>query len=331
MKDYRMRFIKDAEAALVQVLQPELVPMVSNIIIKALESYEITERCTDVAVMDHTNEKMMKRYSACLMIDGKSEGTIQMYHREIRRLSDAIQKPYTEMGTYDIRFYLATEKERGVSNRTLENTRAALSAFFQWMLLDDIIDKNPVASIRPIKSRSEIKEPFSDTETDALRSACDDAKKRAVIELLLSTGVRCSELTNLKLSDISTTDLTVRVRCGKGGKDRVTYMTPVCAKYVRQYLATRKDTEPWLLVNNRGNKMSASGIQHILKALGKKAGVSNVHPHRCRRTFATNLAKHGMEVQEIQRLLGHTDIGTTMIYVSVDDSTVRSAYNKYIA
>lgn len=331
MKDYRMDYIREIETALAQVFDPEQIPIISNIVIKALDGYEITERCTEIEVQDDINERLIKRYAACMSIDGKSKGTIKLYLATIKKLSDVLRKPFPEMGAYDIRYFLALEKDRGISNRTLENTRAFISAFFQWMLNDDIIPKNPLNSIKPIKYPDVIRKPFSDIELDAIRGACNTVKKRTVIELLISTGLRVSELTNLRIEDINTIDLSVKVRQGKGGKDRITYMTTVCMKYIQKYLSKRTDNEPWLILNNRGEKYSVDGIQWMLTELGKAAMVEDVHPHRFRRTFATGLARRGMEVQEVQKLLGHRDISTTMIYVSVDDTSIKSSYQKYSA
>lgn len=330
-KDYRMTFIRDVEMALASAIDPDQVPMISNIITKALADYEIIERCTDLVPLEDKNERLMKRYAACLSIDGKSKKTVKAYLREIRILSDTLGKPFTEMGTYDLRYFLGMEKERGISNRTLENKRSYIASFFQWMVDDEIITRNPAASIKPVKYPDEIRKPFSETEIDALRSACDTTKKRLIVELLLSTGARVSELVNLRIDDINTLDLSVQIRSGKGGKDRTTYTTSVCRKYLQEYLLTRTDNLPWLLLNNRHEQYRIDGIQHLLKTLGRIAGVDDVHPHRFRRTFATGLAKRGMEVQSIQRLLGHSDISTTMIYVNVDDTSVRSSYQKYIA
>ena len=330
-KDYRMSFVKEVEQLLVRQYDPEEVALISNAVIKALEPYEITERCTDLVVQDDINEKLIRKYKACLLIDGRSEGTIGQYARTAQKLSDTIRKPFTEMGTYDIRFFLALEMERGVSNSTLETTRANLSAFFQWLTVEEIIPKNPIASIKPIKFPDEIREAFSDVELDALRGACRTTKERALIEMLVSTGVRVSELTSMEVRDINLETLAVHVIHGKGSKERMTYTTPVSAKHMINYLKSRKEDGPMLFYNKNHDPIAPNGIRFILNELAKRAGVSDVHPHRFRRTFATNLAKRGMDIQEIQRLLGHSNINTTMIYVRTDDTKVQASYRRYTA
>lgn len=331
MKDYRLSFIKDLETMLSSSFEAAQILTISNAAMKALSEYEIMERCTDIVPVDNGNEKIIKRYRACLLVDGKSEKTIYQYTRTIRLLSEKVQKSFTEMGTYDIRFFLALEMERGISNITLENTRANISAFFQWLTNEEIILNNPVANITPIKYTKEIKKPFSEVEIDSLRSNCRTLKERALVEMLLSTGVRVSELADMEVQDISLIDLSVHVVHGKGAKERMTYTTSVSAKHMQEYLKNRRDSGNSLFYNKDHKPLRPGGIRHILNQIAKRAGVENVHPHRFRRTFATGLAKRGMDVQDIQRLLGHSDINTTMRYITMDDTKIQSSYNKYIA
>lgn len=330
-KDYRMSLIQDVENELIHQFTPDQVTMISNIVLKALSGYEITERCTDIVPLDDTNRKLIKRYRACLMVDGKSDKTIYGYWRSLERLSSAMNKPFTEMGTYDIRFYLAMEQERGLSLRSVENTRSNLSAFFQWMLNEELITKNPLAKIKPVKYPDELRKAFSEVEIDALRTSCKSLKERAIFEMLLSTGVRVSELSTMKVQDVNFSDLSVHVVHGKGAKERMTYMTSVSAKHLLQYLNDRQETGECLFYNHTHEALEAQGIRYILNALAKRAGVENVHPHRFRRTFATGLARRGMNVQEIQKLLGHSSIDTTMTYVNVENSGVQASYKKFSA
>ena len=330
-RDYRMDFIRSLEERLAPVMDPMQVHLAVDAATKVLADYEIMERCTELALPDDRNEKIIKRYCACLSIDGKSEKTIYQYRRTITKLSDFIQKPFTEMGAYDIRFFLACEKERGLSNRSLENTRANISALFQWLTVEDIIPKNPVAAINNIKFTKEVRKPFSDTEIDALRSSCRTLKDRALMEVLLSSGIRVSELSSMDRGDVNMTDLSVIVRHGKGNKERSTYITAVAAMHLKRYLDSRKDTGSCLFCNRSKNRLEPGGIRHILGELSKRSGVENVHSHRFRRTFATNLAARGMEIQEIQKLLGHENINTTLEYVCISDDRVRASYQKYIA
>ena len=329
MSDNREQFISRIKARIGTVLEPEIARAIVNEIVKELSNYEISERCTELVIPDGTNEKILKRYCACLNIDGKSKGTIYQYQRCCKRLAETIPKVYTEMGAYDIRYFLAIEKDRGVSNRSLENVRANLSAFFQWMAAEEVIPKNPCISIKPIRYTEECRLPFSETEIDAIRSACKNVKERAIIETLLSSGLRVSELINLDQTDIDVINHSVKVRHGKGDKERITYMTSVAMKHYKKYLSGRNDNHPSAFLNRCGDRLTANGVRSILTKIGDRAKVEDVHPHRFRRTFATGLAKRGMDVQEIRKLLGHSNLNTTMVYVYTDDSLVQTSYKKY--
>lgn len=333
MSDYRNQFLQSVQQILVRFIDDsEIIGTISNKIAIELNDYELTERCTDIVPLDSINDKLIKRYCACLVVDGKSERTIYQYRRAITLLSDFLSKPFTEMGTYDIRYYLAMEKERGVSERTLENTRANLSAFFQWLTIDEVIDKNPMLKIKPIKYNDEVKKAFSDVEIDKLRSACKNDKERALIEFLLSTGVRVTELCEMDISDIDFRSLTVHVRHGKGGKERITYTTAVTAEWLNRYLLNRRNQiNNYLFCNMANERIASGGVRFLLNQISKCANVTNVHPHRFRRTFATGLAKRGMDVREIQSLLGHSNINTTLEYICTDTEGVKASYRKYIA
>ena len=333
MADFRLSFLKSVEENMVDLFDSQQITKIVDRVTLALNNYEITERCTELVPSDPINERLIKRYCACLMVDGKSKNTIYQYRRTLIRLSDFLQeKPFTEVGVYNVRYYLACEKERGLSNRSVENLRANISAFFQWMSLEDIIPKNPMLAMNTISYTDEIKLPFSEVEIDSLKSACRNLKERALIEILLATGVRVSELSQMEICDINFDTLDVTVKHGKGAKERKTYMTQVSAKHVKKYLEDRKEKESkCLFVNIKHEMLKPSGIRYILNNIAKRAGVENVHPHRFRRTFATGLARRGMNIQEIQKLLGHTKVTTTLRYITIDDDNVKSSYNKYIA
>ena len=287
----------------------------------------MSERSTELTIYDDTNMRILKRYSACLRLDGKSEGTIYQYCRSGKRLADTTGKLFAEMGVYDIRLFLAMEKERGVSPRSLENTRANLSALFQWMVAEEIIPKNPCANINPIKYNSGNPVPFTDVEIDMMRCNCNTTRERALFETLLSSGLRISELISMNVGDVNLETKTIKVRHGKGDKSRTTYINSIAAKYLAEFLVGSAD-DP-VFTNSRGGRITDDGARYVLNAIAKRAGVTNVHPHRFRRTFATNLAARGMEVQTIQKLLGHTNINTTMVYVYTDDSGTQMSYQKY--
>ena len=186
-------------------------------------------------------------------------------------------------------------------------------------------------NIAPIKYPDKVRLPFSTVEIDNLRHACRTTKERAIVEMLLATGVRVSELTGLLVNDVDLNSMSVHVTRGKGNKERTTYMNDLAKTHLQTYLAHRDNESQHLFLNNQKKPLSAGGVRHILKELGKRAGVSNVHPHRFRRTFATGLANRGMEIQEIKKLLGHSDINTTLEYVYTSDAKAHASYLKYSA
>lgn len=329
--DYRMSIIRTVETELVNHFAPEQVNLISHVLTKALAGYEITERCTSIEPYDDSNEQILRRYAACLLVYGKSEGTLKQYVRTCRKLYEAVGKPYTEMNANDVLYFLAKEMERGVKDQTRENQRANISAFFQWMTNEEIIPKNPVAQVKPIKCHKEVKTAFSDVEIDALRSACKSLKERALIEFLLSTGVRVNEVATMTMQDVNRDTLSVHVVHGKGNKERLTYTTAVAMKHLLAYLHSRKEDGDTLFYNKNHEPISTDGIRYILNTIANRAGVDNVHPHRFRRTFATNLSRRGMPLQEIQILMGHRNTNTTMQYIATDDSRMNASYKKYTA
>ena len=331
MSDYRNELLQTIRESLATILKNETNDVVIRKITCILNDYEVTKKCTDVVVYDDQNERILKRYCACLMVDGKSEKTIKEYQRLIKKFLDTTGKPVKEIGVYDIRFFLAAEKERGVSNRTVENCRAYLSAFFQWLSAEEILPRNPCANVKPIKYTEKERLPFTSVELDALRQACVKMKERALIEALLTSGVRVSELALMDVSDIDFQTLAVHVRHGKGDKERTTYINDVAKHHLQKYVMARADISPSLFCNRNGQRLTTGGIRSILKAIAKRANVDNVHPHRFRRTFATGLAARGMAIQDIQKLLGHSDLNTTMEYVCISNTKVKASYNQYIA
>lgn len=307
------------------------ISLIENAIIKTLVNYEVTERVTALVPYDDINERILKRYWACLLVDNKSKGTIYQYMRFCRKLEELIRKPFNQMDANDVIYFLAMEMERGVSDRSRENARAVLSAFFQWMTNYGIISANPIATLKSIKYHEEIKLPFNDLEIDALRGACKNYKERALIEFLIATGVRVSELSQMLVEDVNQTKMVVHVVHGKGSKERMTYITPLAMEHLRKYLESRKEHGNALFYNKNHEPLRAEGIRFILNEIAERANVKNVHPHRFRRTFASNLSRRGMEIQEIKKLMGHVNINTTMTYIYIDDSKVQASYNTYIA
>ena len=242
-------------------------------------------------------------------------------------------KHYSLITTEDIREFL--DYYQGInncSNITLDSNRRALSSLFGWWHRNEYIYKNPMVRIKKIRGQKQVKKAFTTLELETLRDTIDpdDVRTKAVFELLLSSGIRIGELVRLNKYDMDFNNLTFRV-LGKGNKERICYFDDKAKLYLKQYLKKRADDNPALFVSQKGPyiRMSANAHERILRELGEKAGVEKVHPHRLRRTCATRAINRGMPLEQVQQLLGHNNIGTTMIYVNVDQNAVKLNHKKY--
>mgnify|MGYP002234441008 CR=1 FL=1 len=193
-----------------------------------------------------------------------------------------------------------------------------------------MIGRNPCASLKQIKYRKTVKKPYTATELERIRQACTNVRDLALVEFLYATGCRVSEVAGLDVADVDLDALECTV-LGKGNKERTVYLTEVAAMYLEQYLGTRRDAGEALFVGRKGKRIGKNGIEAIIKRLGRRAGVDNAHPHRYRRTRATNLLDRGMNIQDVAAILGHADLKTTQIYCFISQSNVRAAYRKYAA
>lgn len=330
--DYRERLLKKFEMIIIKKIPEEYIQMVSNCMLMALDDYEITPRCTEIAVPDTSNETILKIYASSLLIEGKSKHTIKAYVNELRRFGDFIRKDYTQAGAIDLRRYIASKMGSGVSESTCETLRSYVSAFYAWLTEEGYTESNAMARVKPIKFKVTKEDPFSSTEISSMRDAIKDIRLRAMFEFLLSTGVRANELCNIKLEDVNMQTMAVHVVCGKGNKERITFMNATAKMYIEKYLEIRKHKSVFLFCNDRGgSQMTTDNIRKHLKNIQKDSGIENVHPHRFRHTFASRLAKAGMPPQEVQLLLGHSSLTTTMIYVTTEEDMIRNSYMRYVS
>lgn len=266
-------------------------------------------------------------------LEGKSPNTVERYRYELQRLLSYVNKGVADITDGDISNYMRAYKAiRQISNQTLKNVRAVYSGFFAWLRDRDRIRKNPMVLVEDIKVEKKIKKPFTDEERELLLRNCETLRDKAMMEFLYSTAVRVSELAALNRKDIrwTTKDLTV---FGKGSKERTVYLNDRTNMYMKEYLETRSDDNEALFVSIRNphERLSKRGIEDIIKRTGRRAGVDKAHPHRFRRTAATNALNRGMPVQEVAQLLGHAKLETTMVYCSVDQAGVKYHHQKYLS
>ncbi len=299
-----------------------------------LADYDVTEKCTDVAIRD---EKVymdyLYMYLASLRMAGRSEKTIEHYKLQLSMMLHALEKPVGEITTEDLFTYLAQCKAiRQVGNRYLNNKRICFNSFFGWLQKKKHIIYNPASGLDQIHYEKKVKKPYSDEEREILRCACKKERDLALIELLYSTGMRVGELVRLNRQDIhwDTMDCIV---FGKGAKEREVYLNASACYHLKKYLMSRTDSNPALFVSSKAPhlRLAEHGVRQVLQRLGIRAGVEKVHPHRFRATAATNALNRGMPVQDVQALLGHEDIGTTMIYCTVARDNVRAAHKRYLS
>ena len=331
--DVRDNIIKKVMGALVKVGQ-EVSDIVQDTLIMVLNDYEIQERCTEVAVLDTAPESMLKKFIATKRLEGIAESTLTRYYDANLKLLQFLRKDLSEITTYDIRLYLSYRREcseRQVSNRTLDGMRRCYSSFFSWLDAEEIIPHNPCAGIKQIKYKKDVKKPFSAVDIEKMRNACSsNIRDLALIDFLYCTGCRVSEVARLNISDINFEALECVV-IGKGNKERYVYLSEVAAMHLREYLDSRQDDYEALFAGKGTERLQKNGIEAIVKNIGKKAGVDNAHPHRFRRTLATNLLDRGMNIQDVAEILGHADLKTTQIYCYISKKNVKAAYCKYAA
>lgn len=265
-------------------------------------------------------------------VEGCSPKTIRYYESTLVHLSKSLGKPYELMESDDLRQYLSNyETERGASKVTIDNIRRIMSSFFSWLENEDYIVKSPVRRIRKVKTPKVAKEVLSDEDLERLRNSCEELRDAAIVGMLSSTGMRVGELVRLDISDINLQERECIVT-GKGNKQRPVYFDTRTKLYLMNYIDSRQDGNPALFVSlgTKGRRLSIDGIQARLRNLGKKAGVYRVHPHKFRRTLATRAIDKGMPIEQVQKLLGHEKIDTTMHYALVNQNNVKASHRRYL-
>lgn len=309
------KFIMDVLQLTQMYLSKEQCERLNGDLHIVLHKYEdLKERCTDLMDPDNSYMEYLNLFLNRKQTEGKSERTIEQYRLHLSRMLCYFNKSIDSIRENDLFVYLTNYKNiRKVSNTYLNNMRRVFSSFFGWLCNKGFISKNPAIGLEPIKTEKKIRKGFSDEELDKLKRSCDNTRDLALIEFMYSTGVRASELVSLNISDINFYGKSVIVY-GKGSKEREVYLTPIACSYLKEYLDDRKDSNEALFVSNRvpHDRLTVAGIERILKKLGEKAGVENVHPHRFRKTMATNVLRKGMPLEEVKELLGHSKLDTTL-------------------
>lgn len=323
-----------------------------------LSEYEIDKRNTEIALYEEDkNKKYIAMFLASKAAGGRTERTLHSYKQYLTKIFECIGKNADEVKADDIKLYIAKKlRVDGISKVSADNERRALSTFYGWMLNNEYITSNPMNKVETMKYAKPKKKAFTDVEVELLRRACTSERELMIVEVLLSTWCRVSELVGIRIDEIDNDKIIVH---GKGEKDRTVFLNAKAQIAIQQYLNKRKDNNPYLLP-----KASASGsvtaftkgkkreeqnkwyedaslvdpeepcdkgtIESIVRRLGERANVKNVHPHRFRRTGATFAIRAGMPFMTVSKLLGHANIAVTQVYLDINDEDLESEHGKYV-
>lgn len=279
------------------------------------------------------NKNIIKIFLSSKELEGCSKRTINYYKETLDKFENKFKKSIKDIKTDEIREYLTQHKiQTNCSAITIDNIRRILSSFFSWLENEDYIIKSPIRRIHKIKTTSVIKEIISDENIEKIRDYCSNIRDLAIVELLISTGIRVGEIVNLNINDIDFENRSCIV-LGKGNKQREVYFDAKTKIHLKQYISKRKDNNNALFVSLKKphQRLSISGIELIIRNLGNKTNIKKIHPHKFRRTLATMAIDKGMPIEQVQKLLGHVKIETTMHYAMVNQSNVKISHRKYIA
>ena len=320
----KLDLMQSIEARLADVLTANDMARTMAIIKDELGGYAVEALAGDGVI----DSDLMEAYLSAKAIEGRSAKTLERYRYVLTRAFQEMKVSERKATVYHLRGFLMSERKRGVSDSTLEGTRSIFSAYFNWLQREALITQNPCVNLGPIRCQKVVRLPFSDVEIERLKEACGEIRDKAIVCFLLSTGCRISEVVALNRTDVDMQGMQCKV-LGKGNKERVVFIDNVTRMNLRRYELARSDDSPALFAGSGSARLTPGGVRKMLKSLEAISGVENVHPHRFRRTLATNLINRGMPIQEVARVLGHDKLDTTMDYVYLDDANVREAYRRY--
>lgn len=326
---------------LINQIQTEMAGILNNAQKQKLS--EVLEHCffnVDVVVLNNenfiqskSNQTLKEEFLSAKQVEGCSERSVSYYSSTLDNLIKSLVKPFNQIETKDLRVYLSEyQKKNNASKQTIDNIRRILSSFFTWLEDEDYILKSPVRRIHKIKTTKQVKETYSDEALERLRDNCKTIRDLAIIDILSSTGMRVGELVKLNRIDVDFSNRECVV-LGKGSKERVVYFDARTKLHLQNYLNSRKDENPALFVSllEPHNRLEIAGVEIMLRKLGRSLKINKVHPHKFRRTLATKAIDKGMPIEQVQKLLGHSKIDTTMEYAIVDQQNVKNSHKKYLS
>lgn len=295
--------------------------------------YDIQKKETSVVPYEEQLPDCYRVYMVAKKIEGLSKGTLQTYKLSLEHFLLNVCKPVEEITANDIRVYLYSyQQTRQVSNRTMDGRRLVLNTFFDWCFQEGYISQNPCRQIHPIKYEAKLVEPLTGVELELVRDACRTQREKALIEMFYSTGCRVSEMARLQKADVDFRKGEVHL-FGKGSKHRISYINAKAEVALKKYLLQRIDDNPSLFVSERKpyKPLAKEGIEAIIKKIGERSGIGRrVYPHLIRHTTATDALERGMNVAEVQKILGHEKLDTTMIYAKICQENVKFDHKRFI-
>lgn len=278
------------------------------------------------------NGESLKLFIEAKRIEGCSEKSLNYYRTTLLYVLSVINKEYYLINTEDLRSFLSNHKEKhNVSKTTIDNIRRIISTFFSWLENEDYISKSPCRRIHKVRTGKMVKEVYSDETIELIKQSTKNKRDLAIIEVLISTGIRVGELVRMNISDVDFENKECVV-LGKGNKQRKVYFDAKTKIHLKQYLESRADNNDALFVSllKPYDRLEISGVEIMLRKIGKRIGIDKVHPHKFRRTLATKAIDKGMPIEQVQHLLGHAKIDTTLEYAMVDDTNVKISHKKYL-
>lgn len=326
--------IQEIEQSLLNYLDNSQLDVLHMVLCRCLDKVEIkVVEDTDIHISEFTNMELINKFIAAKEIEGCSERTTKYYYATLIKMDSMITKNVTHLTTDDLRMYLTEyQKINNCSKASIDNIRRNLSSFFSWLEEENYILKSPMKRIHKIKTDKVIKETYSDETLELLRDNCNNLRDLAIIDLLSSTGMRVGELVRLNINDIDFENRECVV-FGKGNKERPVYFDARTKIHLRNYINSRNDDNVALFVSLDAphDRLNISGVEIRLRQLGRKLGINKVHPHKFRRTVATKAIDKGMPIEQVQSLLGHSQIDTTMHYAMVNQNNVKESHRKFVA
>lgn len=325
------KLVREVQHCMLGVLDQRQQEMLKSVLLRCLEHYTVKEE--KIKKKSSNSVRFLDMFISAKRVEGCSDKTIEYYSATIKKLFDSIPKDIRDYTTDDIRNYLSEYQEKNKSSKvTMDNMRRIFSSFFSWLEDEDYIVKSPVRRIHKVKTANIIRETFTDENLEVLRDTCTEIRNLAMVELLASAGIRVGELVLLNRNDINFNERSCIV-LGKGNKEREVYFDARTKLHLKSYLESRIDDNPALFVslNAPFNRLTTNGVEKALRRLGNKANISKVHPHKFRRTLATMAIDKGMPIEQVQNLLGHKNINTTMHYAMVNTANVKNSHRKIIS